>query len=153
KLYTPNGTRCARVTAPTEALAYALERLDPARLAGARIEREATTPRLGLEVVVAEDGAREARHIVDAERGPCFSIAGAVGGGDGRCVPDAVAWATYAADARCKTPLAYQVRPSDACPRAEIAVAYGHEGCAVRTHFFRTGPDVPLDQVYVPPEC
>jgi hypothetical protein len=153
KLYALGGARCDRIAAPSGTRAYALEALDPSELLAARVEREATTPRLGLEVLVAADGAREARRIVDAERGPCFSIAGAVGGGLDRCVPDAVAWATYAADAACSAPLAYQVRPSSACPRADVVVAYGQDGCTVRTQFFAPGPDVGLDRVYVPPAC
>src|SRR5262249_48630578 len=78
-----------------------------------------------------------------------------VGGGADRCVPNAVAWATYAADATCKVPLAYQLRPSDACPRADVVVEYGQDGCDVHTRFYAPGADVKLDDVYVsaPPTC
>jgi hypothetical protein len=144
------------VAAPAGAESYVLEPLDPAALASARATREGSpSQRVGLEVLLAEDGAREARQLVDRERGPCFSIAGAVGGGEDRCVPDAVAWATYAADAACKVPIAYQVRRSNACPRAAVVVAYGPEGCTVRTRFFDPGPDVKLEDVYVgsAPSC
>jgi hypothetical protein len=155
KLYLTNGVTCTHVTAPSGVEAYEANPLDPGELVAARIDREATTPRLGLEVLVADDGARQARRIVDADRGPCFSIAGAVGGGADRCVPEAVAWATYAADAACKVPLAYQVKPSSTCPRADIVVAYAQDGCSVRTRFYAPGADVKIDDVYIgpPPVC
>jgi hypothetical protein len=105
-------------------------------------------------VLTADDGARQTRGLFDGDRktdddsGRCFSIAGAIGGGEDRCVPDAIAWATYAADAGCKQPVAYQVRPTTACPRADVVVAYASQNCSVAASYFAAGEQVSIDSVF-----
>ncbi len=134
---------------------YALEPMDPLELVEATLAREPKSDHLGLEVLVAKDGARQPRSLYDATHGRCFSIAGALGGGEDRCIPDAVAWATYAADPACKERVAYQLQSGTSCPRADVVVDYAFEDCGVRTRFFATGADVKLDDVYTasPPTC
>ena len=131
------------------AQAYAVLAIDPGELAKATLTRTAKTDRLGLEVLVGDDGARQARGLYDVTtRGRCFSIAGAIGGGEDRCIPDDLAWATYAADATCSAPIAYQVRPTPSCPGASVVVSYGFDGCNVRASYFTPGVPVSIDDVF-----
>jgi hypothetical protein len=138
------------------AQAYAVLAIAPTELAKATLTRAPKTDRLGLEVLVGDDGARQARGLYDiATRGRCFSIAGAIGGGEDRCIPDDLAWATYAADSTCSAPIAYQVRPTASCPGASVVVGYGFQGCDVRATYFTPGAPVSIDDVFsgAPPVC
>ena len=140
---------------------YATVPVDPTELVKATLVHETTTDRLGVEVLTADDGARQTRGLFDGDResdasnGRCFSIAGAIGGGEDRCVPDAIAWATYAADPACKQPVAYQVRPTASCPRADVVVAYASQNCSVSASYFSRGDEVSIDDVFsgVAPTC
>lgn len=132
-----------------DATAYALDPIDPADLVKGTLARAPKSDRLGVEVIVAEDGAQQHRGLYDvATKGRCFSIAGAIGGGDDRCIPNEVAWATYAADPACATPVAYQVRPTSTCPSAGVVVSYGFKGCDVHASFFAPADTVDITDVF-----
>jgi hypothetical protein len=60
-----------------------------------------------------------------------------------------VAWATYAADAACTTPVAYQVTPSRGCPKADVVVAYQTQGCATSASYFAPGETRSIDDVFL----
>lgn len=142
---------CVRATQlDPGAAAYALEPVAPEELVAAVETRTAKTDQLGLEVLVADDGAREVNGLYDARtRLRCFSIAGAIGGGQDRCIPSDVAWATYAADAACRTKVAYQLAPSvAACPKPSVVVAYARSGCEVAASYFAPGDSVRIDKVW-----
>jgi hypothetical protein len=131
------------------AVVYALDPVAPGDLVKATPSHAQKTDRLGLEVLVADDGARQVTGLYDVgSKRRCFSIAGAIGGGEDRCVPDAVAWATYAADATCSAPVAYQVHPTRSCPDPSVVVAYGYDGCNVRASYFTPGAKLGIDGVF-----
>ncbi len=141
---------CLRATQlDPAAVAYGLEPVAPEALVKGTLTHTPKTDRLGLEVLVADDGARQVSGLYDVgTRRRCFSIAGAIGGGEDRCIPDAVAWATYAADAKCASKVAYQVHPTTSCPAPSVVVAYGYDGCDVRASYFTPGATVDINQVF-----
>ena len=141
---------CLRATElDPSAVAYGLDPIAPSELVKATLSHAPKTDRLGLEVLVADDGARQVSGLYDvSSKRRCFSIAGAIGGGEDRCVPDAVAWATYAADATCSSPIAYQVHPASNCADPSVVVAYGYDGCNVRASYFAPGARFDINKVF-----